>query len=153
MTKDEVNQRRNQLKRCPCCNGNIEDRTISLNTSMVQALYLVCKWLQEKGRHEFETKEVKHLWTKTQYATFGDLVWFGGIVYKKSKANYGIHLERAKEYFRGDREIPLYVTINQITGEVVDKKLGKVNQVKKITAWLRSDNKLYQHKINPYVTK
>lgn len=153
MNKEEVIRRRNELKKCPCCNAGIEDRTISLNTSMVQALYAVCKWCTEKDIHEFETRDVKHLWSKTQYATFGDLVWFGGLIYKNGKANYGINLDRARAYFKGDTIIPLYVTLNQITNEIVDRKEGKISEVKNITEWLDTDNKLYNHKINPYVTK
>jgi len=153
MTKDEVNQNRNTLKSCPCCNSNIEDRTIAIHQGLVKALYAVCKWCQEKGVHEFEMKQISHLLGKNEYARFGDLVRFGGIVYKKQKASYGINLERAREFFKGEREIPLFIVVNQITGEVVDRKMGKIHEVKKLTEWLTSENKLYQSRTNPYVTE
>lgn len=154
MNIEEIKQRvfdeRNTLKNCPCCNAIIEDRTIGLNTSRLQALYRVCQWLQEKGGHEFHTKDVKHLWDKTQYATFGDWVWFGWLVYKIGKAHYGLNMDRVRAYFKGETEIPLYVTLDQINKRVIASKLGKINEVKKITEWLDSENKLYQHKLNPY---
>lgn len=150
MTKDEVNANRNRLKLCPCCNANIEDRTIALYSGLIKALYDVCKWCQEKQVHEFEMRDIRHLLQKNEYTRFGDLVRFGGIVYKKGKASYGIHMERARAFFKGESEIPLYITVNQITNEVVDKKMGKVTDVKKLTAWLSTDNLLYQSRHNPY---
>lgn len=150
MTKDEVEKNRNTLKKCPCCNGNIQDRTIALYTGLIKALYEVCKWCQTNKKHEFEMNEIKHLLGKNEYARFGDLVRFGGLIYKKEKASYGVNIERAREFFSGMSEIPLYLTINQITGQIVDKKMGKIGEVKNLASWISSENKLYDSKKNPY---
>jgi len=71
---------------------------------------------------------------KNNYARFGDLVRFGGIVYKtkdddgnKVKAKYGLNMKRAKEFFSGQREIPVQITLNQITNEIIDSHYVKVN--------------------------
>jgi hypothetical protein len=150
MNKEEIIRKRNILKKCPCCNGNIKDRTITLYTSLIKSLYTVCKWCRENDVHEFEMNKIKHLLSKNEYARFGDLVRFGGIVYKKEKASYGINMPRAVEFFAGKRQIPLYLVINQITNEVVESKMGYVQEIKPLKEWLKTENKIYQANYNPY---
>lgn len=150
MNNEEINLRRNELKKCPCCNGSIEDRTIALYTNLIKALYQVCKWCGEKDVHEFQMSQIRHLLGRNEYARFGDLVRFGGIVYKKEKASYGINVERARAFFKGEYQIPLYITINQITDEVVEKKMGYINNIKPLSKWLTTENRLYSSRVNPY---
>lgn len=90
-------------------------------------MYNVYVWCGKNNRHEFTTKEITEFLGKSNYARFGDLVRFGGIVYKtkteegeRQKAHYGINMRRAKEFFSGTREIPVQITLNQITNEIVD---------------------------------
>lgn len=126
-SKEYLNEKRNEIKRCPCCNGNIEDRKISLYKELVNSLYKVYVWLGERRIHEFEMKDIKHLLGKNEYARFGDLVRFGGVVYRPKedgnsrKAFYGMNMARAKEFFAGTRTIPVQITLNQITNEIVSQ--------------------------------
>ena len=148
--KAYILEHRNVIKKCPCCNASIEDRSIMLYSGLIKALYAVCKWCQENNRYEFEMNEIRHLLGRNEYARFGDLVWFGGLVYKQEKAQYGINLERAKAFFRGETTIPLYITINQINKEIVEKQEGYIYDVKKLAEWITDENKLYDPRNNPY---
>jgi hypothetical protein len=142
---------RNKLGRCPICNGNIADRKVALFQELILALYKIYCWCGEKRRHEFETKEIKHMLSKNDYARFGDLVRFGGIVYKPKgednksrKAWFGINMARAKEFFHGDREIPVQITLNQITNEIIESKYVKVNEIPQLVTYL-GEHGLYDY--------
>jgi len=148
---DEVKNRRNELERCPCCNSNIKDRKITIYEGLVRSLFEICKWCSQNKKHEFSTKEIRHLLGKIEYTRFGDLVRFGGIVYKPKdekgktqKAFYGINLERAREFFMGKRQIPVQITVNQITGEIIDTKNVYVYQIPKLASLLK-ENGLYDY--------
>lgn len=124
--KKEVLEKRNELGRCPVCNQSVKDRTISLYQGLIDALYRVYCWCGEKRRHEFKTKDIKHLLGKNEYARFGDLIRFGGIVYKPQdeekkthKAEFGLNMARAKSFFGGEYKIPVQITVNQITNEII----------------------------------
>jgi hypothetical protein len=129
-TKDEINAKRNEIEFCPLCGASIKDRTISLYKGLIDALYAVYCWCGEKRKHEFETKEIKHLLGMNEYARFGDLVRFGGIVYKpegKEKAHFGINMKRARDFFHGEYQIPMQITLNQITNEIINATYVKVD--------------------------
>jgi len=132
MEKRMIHEHRNDIGRCPYCNANIKDRKVALYRELINALYRIYCWCGQERRHEFEMKDVKHLLGKNEYARFGDLVRFGGIVYKpkndgkSEKALYGINMARAKQFFRGERDIPLQITLDQISGEIIDEIRGKV---------------------------
>jgi len=140
MEKEQVKQyileNRNKIKICPFCNSRIEDRVISLYSGLIEALYKIFKWCQEKRRHEFETKEIKHFLGRSEYARFGDLVRFGGLVYKptteKRKAFFGLNMERCEKFFKGDYSIPAQLVINQITNEVEAESYVKIHDFKKL---------------------
>ena len=127
LEKQIILAKRNEIERCPCCNGNIKDRKISLYKGLVDALYSVYTFLGRKRAHEFKMSEIKHLLGKNEYARFGDLVRFGGLLYKpkvegkSKKAFYGLNMARANEFFKGKRTIPIQITLNQITNEIVDQ--------------------------------
>lgn len=55
---------------------------------------------------------------KNEYARFGDLVMFGGIVYKNSKAHYGINMDRCEKFFNNEYKIPTEVWKDPISGEI-----------------------------------
>jgi hypothetical protein len=126
--KLDVHTRRNELKRCPVCNGNIEDRQVALYKGLIRTLYSVYVWCKTQGKHEFTTKEIRGIMSHNDYARFGDLVRFGGIVYKPNgddgkshKALYGINMERAAAFFQGTYRIPVQITIDQITNMIIDE--------------------------------
>lgn len=148
--KQYIHDHRNEIGRCPYCNSNIKDRFATLHKGLIDALYQVYCWCGKNRKHEFHTKEVKHLFGHTEYARFGDFVRFGGIIYKpkvngkSQKALYGINMLRAKEFFAGTREIPVQITLDQITGEIVGEVKCNVKDFPSITALLTKDG-LYDH--------
>src|SRR3990167_6152427 len=96
---------------CPCCGQSINKRQIGLFKGMAEALWNVYCWCVERNRHEFERKEIKHLFRNENItARFGDWVFFGGLVYKNGKGFYGLNMERCKEFFQGRLAIPTIVT-------------------------------------------
>jgi len=142
---------REKTATCPVCYSNIKDRKIALYAELIDALYEVYKWCGQFKRHEFETKEIKHLLGKNEYARFGDLVRFGGIVYKPRNADdktrkgwFGINMQRAKEFFAGEREIPIQININQLNKEVIDKRYIKIGDFPKLATMLK-DHGLYDY--------
>ena len=124
MEKQELINRRNEIKCCPLCNGNIEDRKVTIYKELIESLYRVYVWCGKQNIHEFEMKDVKHLLGRNEYARFGDLIRFGGLVYrpemkdsgKTRKALYGINMERARDFYAGITPMPVQLTLNQITG-------------------------------------
>ena len=144
-------EERNRLKRCPVCNSNIEDRVVSLYRGLIRTLYDVYCWLGEHKRHEFNIKDVKHLMGKNEYARFGDLVRFGGLVYKPKdesgkshKGEFGINMARAKEFFAGERKIPMYVVLNQITNEIIESEYISVSEFQELSSYI-DENGLYDY--------
>jgi len=142
---------RNKIKICPVCGHNIADRTVTLYRELIEALYEVYKWCGKNKQHEFSTKEIRHLLSRNNYARFGDLIRFGGIVYKPKneageshKAQFGINMARAKEFFAGAREIPVQITLNQITNEIIDAHYVKINNFPKLNELLTKEG-LYEY--------
>ena len=120
---------RNRIGHCQLCGQNIKDRSMTLFKELIDALYDIYCWCGKNKKHEFKRGEVEHLLRgNNNYARFGDLVWFGGLVYKPDhkKAHWGLNMQRCREFFRGQREIPVQVTINQLTNEIVAKKMVKI---------------------------
>ncbi len=150
--KAYIQSHRNTLKKCPYCNGSIKDRKVAVYKGLIDALYKVYVWCGKKRRHEFKTREIKELLGKNEYNRFGDLVRFGGIVYKPKrygkteKAVYGINMARAKEFFNGQREIPLQIVLDQISGEIISEVRGKVGDFPELSSFLKA-NGLYDHEI------
>ncbi len=151
--KQKVHDRRNELKRCPFCNSCIEDRKIAVYKGLIDSLYKIYEWCGKNQKHEFETKEIRHLLGRNEYARFGDLVRFGGIIYKPKedgksrKAFFGINMERAKEFFEGKRTIPVQITINQITGELIDQIPCHVSEFPALSKFIK-ENGLYDYTLN-----
>ena len=142
---------RNEIKNCPVCGQNVADRKVTLYRELIEALYEIYKWCGKNKRHEFSTKEIRHLLSRNNYARFGDLIRFGGIVYKPknaagetSKAHFGINMARAKEFFAGAREIPVQITLNQITNEIIEAKYVKINDFPKLNELLTKEG-LYDY--------
>ena len=119
--KKNILEKRNEVVFCPICNQRISDRTVSLYKGLIRSLYEVYCYCGKNKKHLFSMSEIKHLLGKNEYARFGDLIRFGGIVYKPAqKAQYGINMQRAKEFFIGERKIPVQIVLNQITNEIIE---------------------------------
>jgi len=150
--KRYIHDHRNKIGRCPYCNANIKDRFASLHKGLIDALYHVYCWCGKNRKHEFHMKEVRDFFDKTTYARFGDFVRMGGIIYKpkvdgkSQKAFYGINMARAKEFFAGQRDIPMQITLDQITGEIIDEVRGKVSDFPELSAFINK-NGLYDYEM------
>lgn len=130
------------VKNCPVCGHNVQDRDLCLFQELIDKLYEVYCWCGANKTHEFEMRQIKHLLGKNEYARFGDLVRFGGIVYKPDqdghsrKGLFGINMARAKEFFAGKRKIPVVLTLNQITNKVIASQYVDINHFPRLSAYL-----------------
>lgn len=117
---------------CPTCGQSVNERQIALFTEMVDALWSVWQWCQEKGRYEFSRKDIKHLLkTDSQIARFGDWVLFGGLLYRPDgkKGLYGLHKERVRAFFCGELQIPRIIWKNPLTNELKRDEYSFISQI------------------------
>lgn len=129
-----------QIKRCPECGHIISERQIALYRGLVNVLWRVFKWCEEKEVHEFTRKDIKHLFTnENDTARFGDWVMFGGLVYKGGKAKYGLNMERCNEFFKGEYKIPTAIWKNPITGELRKEDYKSIKEIPKLVDMLDTD--------------
>lgn len=143
---------RAQTKSCPMCGQSVEDRVITIYEDLIDQLYKIYCWCGENKKHEFTTKEIRHLLNHNGYARFGDFVkCSGGILYRPeddagntTKGTYGLNMARAKAFFRGEREMPMQVSLNQLTNEKTILKTAKIGDFPKLTVLL-NEKGLYDH--------
>lgn len=140
---ENTNYRNNIVKHCPVCNSNVQDRNVALYKELIGKLYKVYVWCGQHRCHEFKMDDIKDMLDKNAYARFGDLVRFGGLVYKPKdddgdhqKGLYGLNMARCKEFFNKQREIPVQITLNQITNEIIDSKYVKVDEFPELLTFL-----------------
>jgi len=127
-------------ERCPTCGHILSERQIALYSGLVSALLRVFRWCEEKGKHEFTRREVKHLFlNENDTARFGDWVMFGGLVYKVGKAHYGLNMERCNQFFAGKYEIPISIWKNPITGELRKEEYRSIEKIPSILHLLNED--------------
>lgn len=140
----KVEENRNELGHCPFCSQPIHDVTETFTKqTMVNVLFVLVQWCEEKRVHEFDMKDVKHLLDHTQHANLNHLVYTDGIFYrpedaegKQVKGRYGIHLERAHEFFRGERKALVQIISNRFTGERVGETWKYIHEFPDITDFL-----------------
>lgn len=132
------------IKHCPMCGQSINERQIALFSGMVDALFRVWRWCEERNRHVFDRKDIKHLLADdNQIARFGDWIYFGGLVYKpQGRGTYGLNMGRAREFFSGKLEIPTLVWKNPLTGELKHESLRYIDEIPNIGEFLDA-NKMY----------
>lgn len=125
---------------CTCQCGHvhtISERQVPLLAEMVNSLIRVYKWAKMKEKHEFKRKEIKHLFnTETESAHFGDLVYFGGIMYKEKRGYWGINFSRMESFMAGEYEVPVEVWKNPITKNVRHGEYVTINKVPNVTKYL-----------------
>lgn len=129
-----------QIETCPHCGSIVSERKIVLDRTMVSAMWRVFKWCKEKNVHEFYTRDVAHLFSKTQYARFGDTIYFGGIVYKHAKAHYGLNMERAEAFFRNQLAVSRSIWKNSVTKAITKpEELIVMSQIPKLMTLMNDD--------------
>lgn len=126
--KNFIHRERNELKNCPFCNSHIEDRVESIYAELINGLYLVMRWCEAKGIHEFKMKDIRHLLGQINYTRFGNLVHYGGVIYpikdekgKRMTGHFGLNMERVREVFANTRAFPVAKKIDMITGETIEE--------------------------------
>lgn len=144
--KNYVHNKRNELGFCPFCNGHIEDRIESIYAELLTALYKVMRWCEEHGRHEFQTKDIRHLLGQINYTRFGNLVHYGGVVYpikdesgKRKRGYFGLNIERAREVFANKRPFPMAKKIDMITGECIEETCVLVKDIPALAKFIDAD--------------
>ena len=115
---------------CKCGHRHIIDkREIALFDGMGEALARVYKWCKEKGKNEFQRKEIEHLLLDgNQKARFGDWVFFGGLAYKgDKKGDWGINMNRCEKFFANQKAIATRVLKDPMTKQMekLDYELSK----------------------------
>ena len=130
-----------EKQRCPHCGSIVSKREIALYRGLITALFRVFKWVvQRNNGHTFTRKDIKHLLkNENDTARFGDLVMFGGLVYKPSKANYGLHMQRCEDFFRGNYKIPMRVWKDPLTGMLTPEDYKTIREIPSIMTLLDAD--------------
>jgi len=102
--------------RCEHCGSIISERYLDLYQGILHTLWDVFLWCKDNNRHEFTRKEIKHLFkSESDTARFGDLVLFGGLVYKNKRASYGLNMNRCNMFFNNELAITCTITKHPIT--------------------------------------
>jgi hypothetical protein len=106
---------------------------------LVTALWEVLKWCEEKRIHEFNIRDVRHLYDQISYSRFGDWEKFGGLVYQIQRGVYGLNIPRCKEFFAGNYAIPKVVYKNPITKVNRPGEYVTIHQLPNLTEFLDSN--------------
>lgn len=127
---------------CPTCGQSVNERQIVIFKGMVEVLWDIYKWCLERNVHEFERTDIKHFFhNETISARFGDIIYFGGLVYKNSKAHYGLNMERCEEFFANRLAIPTIVTRHPIHGVLAKYEPKLRKEIPHLMAYLDEDLK------------
>jgi len=129
-------------KCCPTCGQTINEREIVLFSGMVEALWIVFRRCEDRGKYTFTRKEIKHLLSgDNQRARFGDWIMFGGIVYRPGgiRGHYGIDREKAIKFFANELQIPTRIWKNPVTKETTKEDYKYLEEIKNISSFLDSN--------------
>ncbi|MDD5068060.1 MAG: hypothetical protein PHN89_00465 [Candidatus Pacebacteria bacterium] len=115
----------------------LEKREVALFRGMVESLALIYDWCMEKGKHEFQRREIEHLLVGGSHkARFGDWVLFGGLVYKDEKGHFGLNMDRTEEFLFGTRIIPIRLWKDPLTGRITPIAWGNRHDIPGIQEFL-----------------
>jgi hypothetical protein len=64
-------------------------------------------------------KDIRSMIGHNEYARFGDWVMFGGLVYKRGKANYGLNMERCRKFLTNSEKVQTVVWKDPMTKEII----------------------------------
>jgi len=127
---------------CSQCGQPIKDdwAEIVISSPLVQAIWKVYKWADEKNRTEFKMGDIKHLLDKTQYATWNNIPKVAqSIISSEKKGEYKIDLEWCDKFFKGEVTIPVTAWRHGITKETRPDKLAHVSEIPSLYEFLDQD--------------
>ena len=127
---------------CPQCQQPIKDdwREIAITNQLLQAIWKVYKWSEEKGKTEFKMGDIGHLLDTKQYATFNNVAKVApAIISSEKKGEYKIDLEWCDKFFKGEVAIPVTAWRHGITKETRPDKLAHISEVPALTEFLDQD--------------
>lgn len=152
LIKDATREYRNVIGYCPCCDAKIDDVITSYPKEVVlEVLGMAMLYYRVTGKHEFSLKELQEKTSKrlshTAYCNINHFCRFGGIMYRPidpktdkpyKSSHFGINIERAQEFFRGERKAPVKIVSNRFTGENVTTDIT-VKDFPSITKFIDED--------------
>lgn len=154
--KEAVHAQRNELGRCPVCNANIKDRTVTIYKGLIDSLYKVYKWCGEKQVHEFKMSDIRHFLNHNDYSRFNNLVRFGGIIYRPegedeapNGGKYGINMRRARAFFKGEYKIPMQIVLDQITDKRIAATYVSIHEIPELVRLLTVEGTYDYEKLVP----
>ena len=132
---------RDDRETCPLCGSTVSERGIALYRGLVLSLGRVYLYVQRRGGgYRFSRKEVKGLFrNENDTARFGDLVMFGGLVFKEGKAKYGLNMERCEQFFNNQYRIPTKIWKNPVTGELRKEDYRTLSEIPGLHEMLDED--------------
>lgn len=131
-------------------------REIQIFAELIHSVWAINQYLRRRGGgSQFTRKEVNHILKGYNVtARFGDMVMFGGLLYKEGKGHWGMNMERCAEFFRGELAIPVTILKDRKTGEIVGHEgYSTVHQIPKLGDLLNSDAEYVTHYRNVTATK
>ena len=137
---------------CPHCGRIIDKREIGLFAGMVVALRDAYEFCARGGIHEFEMKQVRDMMDRNAYARFGDWVMFGGLVYKRGKAKYGLNMERCAAFFRNEYQIPTKIIKDPLLNTIDLQDYRYMKNIPNLSELL-DENGLYKAQYHAQDTK
>lgn len=125
---------------CPTCGRAMNRYKITLKRHMVVSMRKVYMWCGEKRVHEFQRKDIRHLLvSENETAHFGDLVYFGGILYKKRRGFWGMNMKRARAFLHGESQINTSAWKDPFTKKVELSDPRFISEVKDMKDLLTED--------------
>jgi len=110
---------------CVCSCGHrhvLNPRKIAITKDMVFGLKQVFEHCKRSGDYHFRRRDVKALFgaNETLTATFGNLIYFGGILFKPDgkRGYWGINMQRAELFFANQLLVPEYVIKDPVTNVI-----------------------------------
>lgn len=131
----------NPQNKCPSCGRSLALLEIALSKIMVRSLFKVYKWALDKNQElvDFDMKEVKALFSHSEYARFGDLVHFSDMILKRGKAKYSIDIPKVERFLAGDIMIPIAAIKNPATKQIEYTKWGTTHDVPSVMEFLNEE--------------
>lgn len=146
----------NEKKCCETCGQTISWRKISLYRGLLNTLWRVYKWA-EKNNHEFTRKEIKHLFQdENDTARFGDLIMFGGLVYRpegKERGYYGLNMNRCDDFFAKKYQIPLDIWKDPVTGNLQKENYVTIDEIPSLMHYLNDQEQYIVEYAHPNSTR